>query len=142
MATERVDEVDENVFTVSGRINSTWGGNLVDFVRGARYLEVISDEGLVANAFDVGRYFLTSLQDWAEKQNGLITNVRGRGLMLAFDTPSADFRAKLWKAAFDAGLLCLPLRDKSIRFRPPLIFSNDNVDSVIETLDEAIKKVK
>jgi len=142
IATERVDEVEENVFTISGRINSTWGGNLVDFVRGARYLEVISEEGLVANASDVGTYFLASLQDWAEKQNGLITNVRGRGLMLAFDTPSADFRAKLWKAAFDAGLLCLPLRDKSIRFRPPLIFSNDNVDTVIETLDEAIKKVK
>jgi len=71
-----------------------------------------------------------------------LSTPRGRGLMLAFDTPSTDFRAKLWKAAFDAGLLCLPLRDKSIRFRPPLIFSNDNVDSVIETLDEAIKKVK
>ena len=142
MATERVDEVPENVFTVSGRINSTWGGNLTDFVRGAKYLQVIKEESLTENAAEVGQYFLASLEEWAAKQGGLITNVRGRGLMLAFDTPSGAFRSKFFSALLEAGLLCLPLREVSIRFRPPLVFNHENVDAVIEILDACIKKIK
>src|SRR5699024_2249939 len=49
LASERVDEVENNCFHVSSRINSTWGGNLVDMVRSARILEVIEEEDLVDN---------------------------------------------------------------------------------------------
>ena len=55
MAGRRVDEVADNVFTVSSRINSTWGGNLVDMVRSRRILEVIEADGLFANASRDGR---------------------------------------------------------------------------------------
>ena len=50
MAGPRVDEEPDNVFHVSTRINSTWGGNLMDMVRCARYLEIIDEDKLVENA--------------------------------------------------------------------------------------------
>ena len=50
MAGGRVDEVPDNVFTVSGRINSTWGGGLVDMVRSRRMLEIIEAEALIEAA--------------------------------------------------------------------------------------------
>ena len=50
MAGGRVDEVPDNVFAVSSRINSTWGGNLTDMVRARRILEVIEAEALIERA--------------------------------------------------------------------------------------------
>ena len=47
MASTRIDEVPGNVFKKSGRINSTWGGNLADMVRATTYLEIIQEEDLV-----------------------------------------------------------------------------------------------
>ncbi len=57
MSTDRIDEVEDNVFKVSGRINSTWGGNLVDMVRCAWYLRIMEEEDLVGNAARVGGMF-------------------------------------------------------------------------------------
>ena len=54
IAGPRIDEVPDNVFHVSSRINSTWGGNLVDMVRSQRYLEIIEEDGLVENAGEDG----------------------------------------------------------------------------------------
>ena len=54
MAGGRVDEVTDNVFAVSSRINSTWGGNLTDMVRARRILEVIEAERLIERAADPG----------------------------------------------------------------------------------------
>ena len=50
MAGGRVDEVPGNVFQTSGRINSTWGGGLVDMVRCRRLLEIIEAQGLIEAA--------------------------------------------------------------------------------------------
>src|SRR3954470_8127432 len=58
MAGGRVDEVPDNVFAVSSRINSTWGGNLTDMVRARRILEVIEADGLIANAARLGEHLL------------------------------------------------------------------------------------
>ena len=55
-ANHRIDEVPDNVFKVSSRINSTWGGNLVDMIRCARYMEIIAEDNLIENARVVGEY--------------------------------------------------------------------------------------
>ena len=47
MSTQRIDEIESNVFHGLSRINSTWGGNLTDMVQCARYLEIIQEDGLV-----------------------------------------------------------------------------------------------
>src|SRR5690625_7756624 len=50
MAGPRIDEVKDNCFRLSSRINSTWGGNLADMVRSTHYLEIIEEENLLENA--------------------------------------------------------------------------------------------
>ena len=61
LAGPKLDEEPENVFKVSSRLNSTWGGNLVDMVRSQRYLEIIEQDGLVAHAATVGAHLLAGL---------------------------------------------------------------------------------
>ena len=84
MAGGRVDEVPDNVFAVSGRINSTWGGGLVDMVRSQRALEIIESEGLIEQAGPKGVQLVAGLEKLRD-DSGLISNVRGRGLFVAFD---------------------------------------------------------
>src|SRR6266568_4576191 len=81
MAGRRIDEVPDNVFRVSSRINSTWGGGLVDMVRSRRILEIIEADGLFEHAARAGGYLLSELLDLRDRHPGLVTNVRGRGLM-------------------------------------------------------------
>ncbi|MGQ0815647.1 MAG: L-lysine 6-transaminase, partial [Gemmatimonadota bacterium] len=84
MCTERIDDVEGNVFRTSSRINSTWGGNLADMVRGARYLQIMDEDNLVKRAAEVGAYFKHRLEQVAAEFDA-VSNVRGRGLLLAAD---------------------------------------------------------
>src|SRR4051794_22105859 len=83
MAGGRVDEVPDNVFAVSSRINSTWGGNLTDMVRARRILEVIEADGLIERAALAGAQLRLLLDELASRHVA-VTDVRGRGLMCAF----------------------------------------------------------
>ncbi|HEX9525934.1 MAG TPA: L-lysine 6-transaminase [Streptosporangiaceae bacterium] len=128
MAGGRVDEVPDNVFTVSGRINSTWGGGLVDMVRSRRLLEVIERDRLFDRAAASGAWFLAELQELGGRYPGLVSNVRGRGLMCAFDLPTAAERAALiGKLREEDQILLLPSGPRSIRFRPALTISEDEL---------------
>src|ERR1700742_4336871 len=95
MAGRRVDEVRDNVFAVSSRINSTWGGNLVDMVRSRRILEIIESDGLLDRAAEAGRCLLDQVGALEAEFPGLVFDVRGRGLICAFSLPSAAQRDEL-----------------------------------------------
>ena len=92
MVSDRVDEVKENVFNVPSRLNSTWGGNLVDMVRCQKYLEIIEEENLIKNAENQGKRLLQGLEEIEKKYPQKISNARGRGLMCAFDLPTPEKR--------------------------------------------------
>ena len=94
MAGGRVDEVPDNVFAVSGRINSTWGGGLTDMVRSRRLLEIIEAEGLIEAAGPKGDRLVAGLQAVAA-ETGLLSNVRGRGLFVACDLANAPQRDRM-----------------------------------------------
>jgi L-lysine 6-transaminase len=138
-ANRRIDEVKENVFAVSSRINSTWGGNLVDMVRATRVLEVIAAEDLTANAAAVGAALLRGLTAIAAKFPDLVSQVRGRGLMIAFDLPDHDTRARAVAAAREQGLLLLPCGASSIRFRPFLDVTPEDAAAGLERLEAALR---
>ncbi len=128
MAGRRVDQVPDNVFTVSGRINSTWGGGLVDMVRSRRLLEIIERDGLLSRAAASGAWFLAELQEFGARYPGLVSNVRGRGLMCAFDLPDAAQRDSLIGVLrAEERILLLPSGPRSIRFRPALTISEDEL---------------
>lgn len=133
MSTRRIDDVERNVFHVSSRINSTWGGNLVDMVRCARYLQIMEEDDLVGNAARVGTMFLKELENLQE-DFATVSGARGRGLLLAFDLPDTEYRNRLRQGCWDSGLATLPCGPRSLRFRPPLVFSEEDVDRAVSVL--------
>ncbi len=131
-STERIDEVENNVFHVSSRINSTWGGNIVDMVRAKHIIDIILEDGLTANAANVGRHFLNKLQNIPR-----ITNVRGRGLFLAFDLESDASRNNVLHKMSEK-MVALKCGERSIRLRPHLTFSSEDADEAVKIITEAV----
>jgi L-lysine 6-transaminase len=138
---ERIFDIDDNVFIVSSRINSTWGGNLTDMVRAQRYFEVIDDEKLVENAAKVGAYFVGELERFQEEFPKLVSNVRGRGLMAAFDLPSTEIRNNALQAFMNNDVMVLASGHQSARFRPPLNLSMDEAQEGIRRMERALKEL-
>jgi len=141
MAGRRVDEVAKNVFAESGRINSTWGGGLVDMVRSRRILEIIEADGLFDHVAKVGEVFQSQLRDLGERHSALVSNVRGRGLMCAFDLPSESLRDALAKGLKDERVVTLTCGERSIRFRPTLSVTEDELGVGIAALDRVLTRL-
>ncbi len=138
LATERVDDIETNCFHVSSRINSTWGGNLVDMVRFDRILEVIEEENLVNHAADAGSHLQKLITDWTGESEQL-SNPRGKGLFCAIDLPDTASRDAVINEAFKQGLMILGCGNKTIRFRPPLTIRKNKLDEGIEILRKSLK---
>jgi L-lysine 6-transaminase len=141
MAGPRIDEVKDNAFRLSSRLNSTWGGNFTDMVRSTHFLRIIEKEHLVENARKVGAYFLDRLRD-LQGEDSRISAARGRGLFLAFDLPDAKTREEFWKGFFDLGVLTLRSGENSIRFRPPLDITGEVIDEAMEAMRKYCQKQK
>jgi L-lysine 6-transaminase len=135
MAGRRVDLVPDNVFQVSGRINSTWGGNLVDMVRSRRLLEIIERDGLIPRATILGEKLLGALRGL--EADGLVEHARGRGLMCAFDVPDRDGLIRSLRE--DGGVLMLPCGERSIRLRPALNVAPEDLDFGLSRLAAALR---
>jgi len=141
LASERINEVPDNVFHVSSRINSTFGGNLIDMVRFEKYLEIIDEEKILENAAKMGLYLLAGLTNLQEQLPDKISNVRGRGLMCAFDLPTTLQRDQANKNAYKNGMIILGCGEKSIRCRPRLNVTEDEIDEAMKILYMSIKEV-
>ncbi len=142
VSTKRIDEIENNVFHESSRINSTWGGNLVDMVRSTKFLEIIAEENLVENTNKVGKYLLDKLYKLSEDNDNILTNIRGKGLFIAFDLPSGELRDKVKSLMFDEKVIVLGCGYTSIRLRPALDMGQDKVDIFLEKLEKVLKSIK
>ena len=138
MAGRRVDEVVDNVFAVPGRINSTWGGGLADMVRSCRLLEIIDRDGLIEHAAQVGDWLLGELVALGERHADVASNVRGRGLMCAFDLPDARVRDVAQGLLQEEHVLVLPCGERSIRFRPALDATEPELEFGLAALDRTL----
>jgi L-lysine 6-transaminase len=141
MVGPKVDEEPENVFKVSSRINSTWGGGLTDMVRFGRYLEIIEEDALVENARVVGDYLREGLLRLQAELGGVMSNARGRGLMIAFDLPTPELRKKAHEKILENRLLLLTCGPRSIRFRPPLNLSRAEADAGLDIVRKSLKEL-
>jgi L-lysine 6-transaminase len=137
----RIDEEPENVFRLSSRINSTWGGNLVDMVRCQRYLEILEEEDLLGNAARVGGHLLAGLERLQGESAELLSNARGRGLMCAIDLPDGATRDAVTQKMYQLGAIILPCGPRSLRFRTPLDVTAAEVDEALELLRRAVRQV-
>jgi L-lysine 6-transaminase len=137
LAGPRLDEIPNHVFKEKSRINSTFGGNLVDMFRFKLILEIIENENLLLRAVSVGKYLLENLENLAQTHNS-ISNIRGIGLMCAFDLPNSAHRNLFMQQCQEAGLLLLACGDRSIRFRPHLVVCNEEIDKAIAIMDKRL----
>ena len=129
-ASPRLDEVDDNVFRMSSRINSTWGGNLVDMVRCRRFLDIIVGEDLGARVTATGQAVLTGLRRLAAERGGF-SNVRGVGSLVAFTLESAEQRDRMIDALFAQRVLALKSGPRSVRFRLPLVMTEAEAEELL-----------
>lgn len=141
LSSKKIDSVSGHVFNTSSRINSTWGGNLIDMVRCQRYIEIIEEDNLIENAEKMGKYLLAGLEKLQSNNDGLLSNSRGKGLMCAFDLPTPDKRDALRMAAYEKGALVLACGTKTIRFRPALTIEKPQIDQALGILNDCVKEI-
>lgn len=127
---DRVSEVPDNVFVIPSRINSTWGGSLVDMVRATKYLEIIDEERLVENAATQGAYL--------QERISHLDNARGRGLFCAFDMPTLEARNAFIKGAYEKGLMMVGSGKRSVRLRPPLNITREQIDAAATIINALV----
>ena len=137
---KRIEDVEDNVFNISSRLNSTWGGNLSDMVRFSIYLEIIEEEGLVNNSKEMGVYLLGHLENLQSEYPNLVSNSRGRGLFCAFDLPDTGSRDKMSQYIYEEGAIVLGSGVRSIRFRPHLNIDRSEIDLGIEMIRKALDR--
>ena len=138
---EKFDEIPNNVFKESSRINSTFGGNFIDMLRFQLVLEVIEKENLVENAKVVGEYLLKGLQNLAKKYPEKVSNPRGCGLMAAIDLPSGEQRDKIREVLYEDGLIILACGDRAIRFRPHLNVTKEEIQIALDKIENNLSKI-
>jgi len=134
-------------FEKSGLHSNTFGGNLLASVSSRATIEEIKKKGMLENAKKVGNYLNKRLHELQGKYDS-IGDVRGLGLMQAIDfvknrKTKAHFqslRDKTIENAYKSGLILLGAGESSIRFIPPLIINEKQIDDAIDILEESIKK--
>ena len=138
IAGKRIDEVEKNVFKESSRINSTFGGNLTDMVRATRILEIIEEDKLLDHTAKMGEKLSAGLENVADESKGTMSNVRGKGLMIAYDLPNQEKRNEMINKMSENGLKVLPCGNRSIRFRGMLDTPEEIIDTVLELVAKSI----
>lgn len=136
-----------NAFRKAFRYFNTFGGNPVSCAAAMAVLDVIRDEKLMENAADVGRYAKAGLAALAEK-HAIIGDIRGAGLFFGAElvldrsekTPAADVATRVINEMRERGVLMgkLGIHQCSTKIRPPMPFSKQNADLMLETLDDVL----
>lgn len=138
MVSDRIDDVNENCFHKSSRINSTWGGNLIDMVRSKHIMEIINEENLVDNSRTQGKYLLENLYEIQTEFPSLISNARGLGLMCSFDFPDTELRNEFREKCLQEKLIILGCGQKSIRFRPALNIKKEDLSEGLQIIKKVL----
>jgi 4-aminobutyrate aminotransferase-like enzyme len=134
-------------FTARNMYFNTFGGNPVSAAVGTAVLDVIEEERLVENARDVGAYALERLKRLGER-HALIGDVRGSGLFFAVElvgdrktkTPATAQTKRLVNLMRERGVLIsrIGIHDNILKIRPPMPFSMQHADLLVDTLDQAM----
>jgi len=127
------------VFT-PGEHGSTFGGNPLACAAGYATLKFIIDSDISGNARKVGQYLIAGLESLRQKFQFII-DVRGRGLLVAMEF-SRDIAQSVVMACVERGLLVNQLKPNALRFIPPLIIGNEEVDEATGILDKALSSIK
>ena len=127
-----------------GEHGSTFGGNPLSAAVATEALNVIIDEGLVKNAEFLGKIFRSKLEEFV-KVSDLVKLVRGKGLLNAIvinDTPDSKTAWNICLKLRDNGLLAKPTHGNIIRFAPPLVITEKQLNECISIIIDTLSKFK
>ena len=125
-----------------GEHGSTFGGNPLACVVAKSALEVVKEENLVENAFLRGHQFRDRLKNLGEESE-LVKKIRGKGLLNAIVIDDEEDSSTAWDICMkmkDNGLIAKPTHGNIIRFAPPLVISETEVDESCEIIEQSIKE--
>ncbi len=126
----------------NARISGTWAeGNAIASAVGCKTIEIIEKKHLLRNADSTGKYLRKRFLE-LDRHKRKITNVRGIGLMDAFEFKSKKMRDQFKALALKNGLLLGGCGYKSVRILPPLDVTKREIDLAAEIAETALKKVK
>lgn len=123
----------------SGDHGSTFGGNPLASAAANAVLAEIEDAGLLANAEQTGAYFLEALLRLKTKYPAIITNVRGKGLMLGMELTMQG--RDIVNSCLEEGVIINCTAGNVLRFVPPLIIESVHVDEMVAVLDRVLAKI-
>ena len=131
------------------RYFNTFGGNPVSCAASLSVLEILKEENLLENAHYIGNYAKNGLKELSNKYN-LIGDVRGSGLFFGIElvtnkelkTPASEITSNIVNDMKDEGILLskLGINYNTLKIRPPMTFSKQNTDFLLEKLDKVLKK--
>jgi len=126
-----------------GAVSSTWGGGQrIDLAIGLKTIEVIEKEDLLKNAEKRGKQIMKRLNELKSKYPKKIVDVRGLGLMCAFELKKEKNKNIFIQKAFKEGLLLLGCGTKTIRVIPPLIITREEVEMGLNIIEKVVRKIK
>ena len=121
-----------------GQHGSTYGGNPLACAIALEALQVVLDEKLQENAYNLGEYFRNEIQKLVEK-HPILKSFRGKGLLNALlinDTPESETAWNFCLKLAEKGLLAKPTHGNIIRFAPPLVITKEQIDDCIKIISE------
>ncbi|HEY32219.1 MAG TPA: aspartate aminotransferase family protein [Dehalococcoidia bacterium] len=130
---------DSAAVFVPGDHGSTFGGNALTCAVAYAVIKYIVENNIAGNAKKVGQYLIEGLKGLQQKYP-FITDVRGRGLLVAIGL-DRDISQEVMMACLERGLLVNRVKPNALRFIPPLIIGNSEVDEALGILDKALSTV-
>jgi len=125
-----------------GVLDSTWGGTLADMVRFVREWQVVREERLIEQVPEKAKALVDGLNELARRFADVIFNVRGLGLYQGFSLRRPEDKPRLLELALNRhNLLLLGAGAQSIRLRPPLDVSVQDIQKMLEILGEALGRL-
>ena len=127
-----------------GEHGSTFGGNPLSAAVATEALKVILNERLIENAYNLGKIFRDKLQKFT-KNSDLVKLVRGKGLLNAIvinDTPKSDTAWNICIKLRDNGLLAKPTHGNIIRFAPPLVITEEQLNECISIITNTLRSLE
>jgi L-lysine 6-transaminase len=136
---KRLNELESHCFNTSGRLGSTWGGNHIDMIRSSKIIDIIKEDNLEINAIERGNQWLNNMKMIESNE---INNIRNIGLLMSFDMKTTEIRNKFLDISKKNKLLCLGAGDKTIRMRPNLAVSSEEIEECIKKTEISLQEIE
>jgi L-lysine 6-transaminase len=136
---KRLDELESHCFNTSGRLGSTWGGNHIDMIRSSKIIDIIKEDNLENNAIERGNQWLNNMKTIKSNEINYIRNI---GLLMSFDMKTTEKRNKFLDISKKNKLLCLGAGDNTIRMRPNLAVSSEEIEECIEKTKISLQEIE